>query len=67
MHYVRHWPEGLFIVFVMIIPVATASVMFHGSVIRWVLILAAAAVAGFVVWIGAIVLLSLLSGRGGVK
>ena len=53
MHYIRSWPEGLFIVLVMLAPVGAAYGV-SSSRGRFFVVLLIGMVCGFAMWIGTI-------------
>jgi hypothetical protein len=51
MTYIRNWPEGLFILIVMALPLAAAAGLGWG-VVSFVVLLVAGMVAGLLAWLG---------------
>ena len=52
--YIRNWPEGLFIVLVMLAPIGVAYAVRPSSVLGYFGILGLATVVGFVGWLACI-------------
>jgi hypothetical protein len=55
MHLIRHWPEGLFILLVMLAPMGVAFGL-SSSFWRFFVVLLTSMVCGFAIWIGTIVI-----------
>jgi hypothetical protein len=52
MHYIRNWPEGLFILLVMVAPFVVAVIWSTETLLGFLGRLAPGMVAGVIVWIG---------------
>ena len=62
MHYIRNWPEGLFILLVMLAPMSAAYGL-SSSLGRFFVVLLLGMLCGFAMWIGAIFIASRLHDR----
>ena len=63
MHYIRNWPEGLFILLVLLLPLALTGIWPPVTFLGFLARLALGMLIGFLVWIGIVVNACILCDR----